>query len=83
MIGAYGNYPDKEQKIRVATLLSEALALPQSIFYDSAIHHGYLERGLENARRKLPGEYCLVNALDKISCNRYQQYLLIIIYSCL
>ncbi|XP_065664969.1 uncharacterized protein LOC136086670 isoform X2 [Hydra vulgaris] len=55
MISACGSYPDRYQKISVAALLSEALVLPACIFYDSTNRHGFLERGLENARRKLPG----------------------------
>ncbi|XP_065675614.1 uncharacterized protein LOC136091830 [Hydra vulgaris] len=57
MISAYGSYPDRYQKISVAAVLSEALVLPACIFYDSTNRHGFLERGLENARRKLPGVY--------------------------
>ncbi|XP_047145580.1 uncharacterized protein LOC124818616 [Hydra vulgaris] len=55
MMSVYGNYSDRYQKILVAAVLSEALVLPACIFYDSTNYHGFLERGLENARRKLPG----------------------------
>ncbi|XP_065665977.1 uncharacterized protein LOC136087362 isoform X2 [Hydra vulgaris] len=51
----YSSYLDRYQKISVAAVPSEALVLPPCIFYDSTNRHGFLERGLENARRKLPG----------------------------
>ncbi|XP_047123581.1 uncharacterized protein LOC124806574 isoform X1 [Hydra vulgaris] len=53
MVCLYGNYPNKFQKSNVAVLLGETLGLPSSIFYDPVSYNGYLDRALENARRKL------------------------------
>ena len=57
MLSTYGNYPNRVQKARVATLLEDMLELPSSVFYDPLSHQGFLERGLENSRRKLIREY--------------------------
>ena len=57
MVFLYGNYPNKFHKINVAVLLGKTLGLPSTIFYDPVSYHGYLDRAVENARRKLLREY--------------------------
>ena len=57
MVFLYENYPNKFHKNNVAALLDKTLGLPSTIFYDPVSYHGYLNRALENARRKLLHDY--------------------------
>jgi hypothetical protein len=36
-------------------MLGEILGLQRHVFYDDVTHEGFLQRGLQNARRRLPG----------------------------
>ena len=56
VMALYGSYPSTQEKVHVAALIGEMLSLPSTIFYDPVSFDGYLSRGLENARRKLPGK---------------------------
>ena len=55
VVATYGHYPSKEVRMKVASLLAEILGLQRHLFYDDVTHEGFLQRGLQNARRRLPG----------------------------
>ena len=55
LVATYGMYPTKETRQKVAGVLGDILGLHHHLFYDPVTHEGFLERGIQNARRRLPG----------------------------
>jgi hypothetical protein len=54
LIATFGHYPSKEVPMRVASVLGEIIGLQRHLFYDDVTHEGFLQCGLQNARRRLP-----------------------------
>ena len=57
MMDIYGDYPTAQQKESVATLLGCLTKLPPTVFFDKKSFDGFLQRALENLRRKWEGEW--------------------------
>ena len=56
LVDIYGNIPSYAIKVKVSTWFAELTQMAASDFFDPKTHKGFLNKDLENRRRKLPAE---------------------------
>ena len=56
LVDIYGSLPSTSVKVKTAVWLSEIMGLQAAAFFDPKTHKGYLNKALENKRRKNPDE---------------------------
>jgi len=56
LVDIYGSLPSTSVKVKTAVWLSEIMGLQAAAFFDPKTHKGYLNKALENRRRKNPDE---------------------------
>jgi hypothetical protein len=56
LIDIYGNCPSTAIKTKVSSWLADLMKMSTSDFFDCKTHKGFLNKDLENRRRKLPEE---------------------------